>query len=101
MRKMRIEIYEIIKISERYLNICKKWWYYNRRNNFSKIYDHFFVKLYKKLKNNNLWDIESILNYNIEKCSNNNYEIIETTKANYNFSKRNLKKTWHSCQDLV
>jgi len=88
---LEIHSQEIVNVCKNYLNVCKKGGYYNRKDNFAKIYDHFFIKLLKKVEMyGNIEDFEKTLNKNIQYCSNDNYITLELTKINLELSKRKI-----------
>lgn len=90
MKLEEIEIKEIIDIWDKYINLCKDW-YFNRKYSISRIYDHFFAKLFYRLSqkvDDKLF--QNSFSKNVNLCSNESFEVLEVWKPFLDFSTRKI-----------
>jgi hypothetical protein len=87
---MKLETNEIINVWNKYINLCKNW-YFNRKYSISRIYDHFFAKLFYRLSQK-IGDksFQTSFSKNINLCSNESFEILEVWKPSLDFSTRKI-----------
>ena len=88
---MKIWIDDIIEVWKKYTYLCEEW-YFNRKYSISRIYDHFFAKLFFRItkvkKSQHSKDFEVSFSKNINHCSNDFFEVLEVWKPDISFSTR-------------
>ena len=90
---MKIEISDIFNVTRKYYFLYNEWNsnYFSRKYTSSRIYDHFFIKLYYIIQNNNK-NTEFIKNIkkNIQYCSNDWFTKLNINKPNLSLSTRTI-----------